>query len=136
MESRSIILTIFVCLATLLSGCASIFSEPGTDDSTFTSQSAPASGPADREAVDLSSPDYHRNQIAHAIQKRDIVAGMSAQEVVSAWGRPRDIEVAGDGSRGNERWIYYPGNSLRYGMAQSSVIYFENGRVAGWQASH
>ncbi len=134
MKSCVIFPTILICLSALVSGCATLF--PGNDvdgpdssDITTTSQSAP-----ERDPADLSSVDYHRNQVVHAIQNRDIVPGMSAHEVISAWGRPRDVEVAGDGSHGNERWVYYSGNSRRYGLGGARMIYFENGRVVGWES--
>ena len=131
MKAPLLILTISICL-TGLTGCASLFQGiPGDDwDSTPTSQAAPEQ----REPLDFNSEDYHRNQVVHAIEARDIVPGMSPQEVISAWGRPREVETAGDSRYGNQRWVYYDGNSLHYGISQQRIIYFENGRVAGWES--
>lgn len=121
----------FICLA-VLPGCAALLNGPFADeDSDYArfSQSAP-----DRSAdPNPASEDYHRTYVSHAIDTRDIVPGMTEQEVVSAWGRPREVDVAGDGSRGNERWMYFNGNSLHYGVSQQRIVYFEGGRVAGWE---
>lgn len=136
MISKLLIPTNFICLFSLLAltGCAGMFQRnSGEDwDSTQMSQSAPDT--SNNDVLDINSEEYHRTHVARAIQSQDIVPGMSQQEVVSAWGRPRDVEVAGDGTHGNERWIYYTGNSLRYGISKPRVIYFENGRVAGWES--
>jgi hypothetical protein len=139
MRTHRLFLTIFITLSllplTFLQGCASLFNR-GSDessDSAYSSQAAEA--PANPDTLDLNSEEYHRTHVARAIEQQDIVPGMSPQEVVSAWGRPREIQVAGEGrSGGNERWLYYSGNSLRYGINQARVIYFENGRVAGWES--
>ncbi len=137
MSARKLIPTFFIYLTCFagsasLTGCASLLQGAPDDDwdSTRMSQSAPEA----RDPIDMSSDEYRRERVAPAIENRDIVPGMSPQDVISAWGRPRDIEVAGDGTHGNERWVYYSGNSLRYGISQPRVIYFENGRVAGWES--
>ena len=137
MESKHLFPTIFICLSSLsvLPGCAGMFQRMSGDDwdSTEMSQSAPDSQ-AGHDYVDINSDEYRRTHVTRAIQNQDIVPGMSQQDVVSAWGHPRDIEVAGDGTHGNERWVYYSGNSNHYGVSKTRVIYFENGRVAGWES--
>ncbi len=133
MTKNYLFLTIFVLSAGLFQGCASLFSGPDiTDDSntdsTFSSQSAP-------QPLDFNSDDYRENHVTPAVQNHDIVLGMNTSEVISAWGRPRDVEVAGNGG-GNERWIYYSGNSIRYGINPEKIIYFEDGKVVGWETPH
>lgn len=56
---------------------------------------------------------------------RQIVQGMSKQDVINIWGRPARVEVAGDPRNQNERWSYNNNGS-------SQQVYFENGTVAGW----
>ena len=51
--------------------------------------------------------------------------GMSKDEVVHSWGRPARIDIAGNPSNENERWAFYGNGGVRY-------IYFESGRVEGW----
>ena len=41
------------------------------------------------------------------------------------WGRPDRMDVAGDPKFQNERWAYQRDGVTNY-------IYFENGRVEGW----
>jgi hypothetical protein len=56
---------------------------------------------------------------------REIQEGMSKDHVIDLWGRPANIDVAGDPSNENERWSFYS-------KGKRSVIYFEGGRVNGW----
>jgi hypothetical protein len=117
--NKSFYLTILVLFNFFLSGCSSMPNLFGTDG-------IPASDP--------SSPDYHESYVAPAIDRQDIVLGMNTKDVLAAWGRPREVETAGDSSRGNERWLFYQSNSLRYGIEKAKIIYFENGRVVGWES--
>lgn len=52
--------------------------------------------------------------------------GMSKNEVVSAFGRPQRVEIAGNPSYENERWLYA-------GHGNQQYIYFESGKVGGWE---
>jgi hypothetical protein len=61
--------------------------------------------------------------------------GMDMHEVSSIWGEPGSIDSAGDPREGNQRWTYYSGLSSRYGLGSKRVVYFENGRVAGWRTT-
>lgn len=58
-------------------------------------------------------------------QERDISMGMGKNEVVRAWGRPHRVEIAGNPSNQNERWVFM-------GKHSNKLIFFENGRVQGW----
>ena len=51
--------------------------------------------------------------------------GMSKDDVVQSWGRPARIDIAGNPANENERWAFYGNGGVRY-------IYFESGRVEGW----
>jgi hypothetical protein len=66
---------------------------------------------------------------------KNLILGMSMPRVRSLWGNPQDVETAGDPSQGNQRWIYSEGIKSRYGLASNRVIYFEDGRVAGWESN-
>jgi hypothetical protein len=135
MSKKILFLTILIFSAAFLQSCASLFTGDGPDiqsgdpnsDYTSSSQSSP-------QPLDYNSQDYHDTQVVHAVQNRDIVLGMNSAEVISSWGRPRDVEEAGNGGQGNERWLYYSGNSLRYGISPAKIIYFENGKVVGWES--
>ena len=78
---------------------------------------------ADLEAIRLSA----------AKARRDVVTGMSSDEVRAIWGEPREVEHAELPGSGNERWTYYEGLSSRWSLSTARVIYFESGRVAGWE---
>lgn len=56
---------------------------------------------------------------------RQITQGMSKQQVISLWGRPSRVDIAGDPRLQNERWSYYSNGSAQQ-------VYFENGSVEGW----
>jgi hypothetical protein len=78
--------------------------------------------------------DEHQNRLLTANSHQDIILGMDQSEVMAAWGSPRDVETAGSGG-GAERWLYYSGNSMNYGMNRPRIVYFENGHVVGWESA-
>jgi len=51
--------------------------------------------------------------------------GMSKDDVINSWGRPSRVDIAGNPANQNERWAFYGNGAVRY-------IYFEGGRVEGW----
>jgi hypothetical protein len=58
-------------------------------------------------------------------RNKDITMGMVKDDVVRNWGRPERMDVAGDPRHQNERWAYRKNGNIKY-------IYFEKGRVEGW----
>ena len=56
---------------------------------------------------------------------KDISLNMTKEDVVHLWGRPSMIEIAGDPSEQNERWIFIRLRGRR-------TLYFESGLVRGW----
>lgn len=80
---------------------------------------------ASRGLASRASPE---RKIQRAIAARDVVIGMTRQQVSNSWGEPYMREVAGDGNSGHERWTY----GSRYSLSGSKTVIFENGRVAGW----
>ena len=50
---------------------------------------------------------------------------MSKQEVMSRWGRPDYVEVAGNPRLENEKWTFLINGKQGH-------VYFENGQVQGW----
>lgn len=69
---------------------------------------------------------YSNVQRAQAIKHSDVMMGMSKNDVVDSWGRPARVEVAGNPSYENERWAYSVNGATKY-------IYFESGKVDGWE---
>lgn len=68
------------------------------------------------------------------IASKDIAVGMPNELVRRSWGAPDSIDVAGNPIYGNERWRYkrYTPSPDGYRL-QSRIIYFESGKVAGWE---
>lgn len=76
-----------------------------------------------------------RTRVAHAIESRDITLGMHRTDVQKIWGSPHDRDAAqadsdSGGGRYLERWIYPEGTK---GLGSERVVYFEEGRVVGWE---
>jgi hypothetical protein len=67
----------------------------------------------------------HPQEIKTAVNSREIILGMSKSDVMSAWGRPSRVDVAGNPRQENERWSFYKNGQLKQ-------VYFESGRVEGW----
>lgn len=62
----------------------------------------------------------------HSSRQNQSITGMTKSDVMSYWGQPNRIEVAGNPSFENERWLYTVNGATKY-------IYFESGRVQGWE---
>lgn len=70
----------------------------------------------------------------HPPAANDIFLGMPMERVKQAWGTPRRVEVAGNPELLNQRWIYPDGPFERFG-SNARIIYFERGRVVGWEVA-
>ena len=75
-----------------------------------------------------SSPPKAKPRVSQAIDARDVIMGMTRQEVMASWGEPVVREMAGTKALGHEKWTY----GSRYSTNSSRTVIFENGRVAGW----
>lgn len=72
--------------------------------------------------------------INQLIENNDVAKGMSKNAVRQSWGEPEFVEVAGNPLYGNERWRYNKLVSTEEGYKQETrLIYFEAGRVVGWE---
>ena len=82
----------------------------------------------------VANEEIHNDDIANVIEKNDVAMGMSQRAVTESWGDPDLVEVAGDPVYGNERWRYsrYISSTDGY-QKETRVIYFEAGRVVGWE---
>jgi hypothetical protein len=60
------------------------------------------------------------------LKEKEVRQGMTKQDVLESWGRPRRVEVAGNPKYENERWSFVEDGTRRY-------IYFEGGNVQGWK---
>ncbi len=77
-----------------------------------------------------------RAWINRTVASRDVTLGMDRTQVLQAWGSPRDVSYAGDPRQGNERWMYTLSVSSSWGLGPRKVVYFENGRVVGWETEN
>ena len=74
------------------------------------------------------------SEAQEAIESEDIVVGMTEKAVRQSWGDPEMVEVAGDPLYGNARWKYTKNVPSQDGyLTEKKIIYFEAGRVAGWE---
>lgn len=82
----------------------------------------------------VANDESHTDEVASLIEKNDVTVGMSQKAVNESWGDPDLVEVAGDPIYGNERWRYsrYISSNDGY-QKQTRIIYFESGRVVGWE---
>lgn len=91
----------------------------------------------DRYAMDRGiyfKTNKHEPSVRDAVQRSDIILGMSKDAVVESWGEPSGVEVAGNRYYGNERWRYVEYISTAEGyQKEERYVIFENGKVVGWQ---
>ncbi len=73
-------------------------------------------------------------QTTGMIDINDVGRGMSRTAVKQSWGEPDAVEIAGNTIYGNERWKYTKQVSTDDGYKlETRIIYFESGRVVGWE---
>lgn len=63
---------------------------------------------------------------AYGVRDSNLSSGMTKADVMNSWGKPNRVEIAGNPSYENERWLYKLGGASKY-------IYFESGLVDGWE---
>jgi len=146
-RSKILLLEInIVILLALLSGCAAFsgFSSENQfyDEDPVAREAMRARGwtgqvfTEEEERLQEERQYRQEQDIQSALESGNIVLGMSMDQVLSAWGRPRNIETAGDPGYGNQRWVYQDGLSGRWNINPSRTVYFEEGKVPGWETSH
>ncbi len=127
-----ILLVIFL---TLLSGCAllPIDSNPPEDPIVSAVLSERGILPQEKD-VGYSTFQLHKElEIQKALESGEVVLGMKMQDVISVWGEPNDIEMAGDPLLKNQKWIYSESPSRQTQLSSARIVYFEEGQVAGWE---
>lgn len=72
------------------------------------------------EAIE-QHPEWSEDALM-AICKGKIFVGMTREQVIASWGRPEEINESVGVWGTHEQWVYY-----------RHYLYFENGRLTGWQ---
>ena len=67
-------------------------------------------------------------RLGFGVPQEELLLEMTKDEVVSSWGKPDRVDIAGKPSYENERWIYQRDGAVKY-------VYFEGGRVGGWSSN-
>lgn len=69
-----------------------------------------------------------------ALETQDIAVGMTADLVRKSWGDPQSVETSGNSVYKNERWKYTRDVASPSGYKRERrFVYFEGGRVVGWE---
>lgn len=83
--------------------------------------------------IDHRQQNFDRSTLK-LIEKNDLALGMSRSAVKESWGDPDTVQVAGNEIYGNQAWKYNKMISSEDGYKKETrVIYFEAGRVVGWE---
>lgn len=67
-------------------------------------------------------------EMGMAAEQAELLLDMSKEDVISSWGRPDRVDIAGKPTYENERWMYQRDGAVKY-------IYFEGGKVGGWTSN-
>jgi len=78
-----------------------------------------------REIVDQRAKEARqRRLIKEAIRNKQVMIGMTKDDVIASWGRPDDINRSISASGTSEQWVYERGDY------DSQYVYFDNGVVS------
>jgi hypothetical protein len=139
LQSRTLFqnyLAIILTLSLFSGGCALFSTEPTPverDPIALAARRATGNYSDEEGQRQFSRRFNQEREIQRALDAGEIVMGMKMNDVLSVWGKPGDVETAGDPQQGNQRWIYNEGLTTRWRLKASRIIYFEEGRVVGWE---
>jgi hypothetical protein len=128
-------LSFLILLSSLAQGCALMtFDEKKDEVDPIAAAAAQVREGRDAQgtASGVDSGEFQA-RVREAIAYRELIPGMEMGQVRSILGEPYDIETAGDAGSGNQRWIYPLGLSGRFGLGAQRALYFENGKLVGWE---
>ena len=73
-------------------------------------------------------------QMQEVVEAQDIALGMPENLVKKSWGEPSTIDVSGSPQFHNQRWHYQKFVPSQEGFkSENKTIYFEGGKVVGWE---
>jgi hypothetical protein len=121
-------------LALSLQGCALLDFDQGRDEVDPIAQVASSirDGGTGYDAQ-TADPGEWQAKVKSAMAYHELIPGMEMQQVRAVLGEPYDVENAGDPGSGNQRWIYPLGLSGRFGLGSERFLYFEHGKLVGWE---
>jgi hypothetical protein len=77
-----------------------------------------------------------KQEMKQMVEAQDIAVGMPQEYVKKSWGDPLAVEVSGNPIYRNERWKYQRYTSTPEGFRKETrLVYFEGGRVVGWETT-
>lgn len=91
-------------------------------------QQVPCVGGIKIEVPKALEPNSMDVLVANAIAVGKVVRGMTATEVVRAWGKPSKINSSVGSYGVHEQWIYDRGE-----IGRSQYLYIQNNRLKSWQ---
>lgn len=124
-----------VIILTTFSNCALLLQDPFSEQGDTIADAAPSRGRSHPENEPRMAKHFlsRHEEIHRALESGDVTLGMSMNEVIAVWGQPRETETAGDPQLGNQRWIYSDSRFKGWRPKSPRIVYFEEGRVAGWE---
>lgn len=123
--------TVILLTSPLLSHCSSL----STLRNPFSVDPVTRSAQAQRNTVNPETEMDHlgENPLETLKIRHELRIGMNMNEVISILGKPQEIQVAGNPELGNQKWTYWEGVNDTLLNKPRSVVYFEEGEVAGWE---
>lgn len=67
-----------------------------------------------------------KRKINAAIYQKEVMIGMTAQEVKRSWGKPNKINTSSGSFGKHDQYVYYRANNV------TQYVYLENGIVTSW----
>ena len=79
-------------------------------------------------------PNKVTSQLQEILSAQDIAVGMPESLVKKSWGEPSAVDVSGIPQFHNQRWVYSKMISSQEGFkTEKKIVYFEGGKVVGWE---
>jgi hypothetical protein len=143
LNSSRLRLIFWIALASTQVSCSGILADLGLDDESATpiasdedydaedsfTRSPAAAVANDEDSFERGSARTKMGKVQEAIEASDVIPGMTRSQVIQSWGEPMVREFAGKEDSGHERWTY----GTRRSQRGETFLFFENGRVVGWQ---
>ncbi len=125
-------------LLTLSTNCALLNPQNDLLEKDPIAQAALSSQPIttlEEEQIVEDRKQIQAEEIQRGLTSGDVVVGMQMNDVLALWGQPREIQTAGNNSSRNQKWIYLDRISPQGSLSAARSIYFEEGKVVGWDHS-